>query len=478
MSKGPMTNYHSGSFQESVSPPNETHDFDLMRTSPIEDYFYYNDTPGTPMTYWAAFKIKGKIDRTALEKAFHDAIQRHPLLISRLSRHSGSRLFWKLPHNPTIPCVKWLKAQLITEGLRLKYLDLMTQPGLDIQVYVGPESSWLYFLFHHTCTDGLGALEFSFDFFWFYSSHIKKQTSDGGPEPNDEKSLGLRAQLGLGHKDWIRRILRLRYSPKSIWGYLSKTPVTIQPMIQHKKRRPPSRKPGLSMTGRLSRTDTDVILSLAKAEKVSFNSFLLAQLFIHISKWRKEKGTCLPDDILRIMIPVNQRGLHTMNMGACNMATPLFITDQAQNTGSYRHYARVIHNKIKKERKIQADLSFLLGINAYRKIPGLLAKTITANKLPTTAILSNIGNLTKDPMKKHATDLTIGEVTITDLVVILPVWPNAQVVLLVYVFGGELRLSMAYDTLAFNQKQARHFFDSYCDRLRSVACQNSDVPEE
>ena len=65
-----------------------------LHLAPIDRFFLLEDRPDYPMTFASNLFFEGEIQRDALEDAFREARDRHPLLSARLGRAKQGKTCW------------------------------------------------------------------------------------------------------------------------------------------------------------------------------------------------------------------------------------------------------------------------------------------------------------------------------------------------------------------------------------------------
>jgi len=455
-----------------------------LRLSPLEEYFYFNDSPEYPMTIAAVAHLKGRLDPNILSAAAREAVARHPLLHARIVRSRTGRLFWETVPDFLIPRISWFRGLPTDRDRAPLHMDLRCGPGLGIRAYEnGQEHGLLYYL-HHCCTDGLGAFQFIEDMIAAYIRLSDGRLLDHRRWEPKPELLDSRSRLGMTRTAWLKRILSHRFHLKSMWGYHMKTPAVLFPL-----RRIPSGDvasgPAPGLVRRFTVEQTRSIRLRARSSRTHLNAYLVSSLFSTIARWRHGKGLSKADDCLRICIPVNLRTRKTLDMPACNLSGPLFFTDTVGELLRCNDPLFHITRKIAHEAEIDAVFTFMLGLNLYQKIPGLLAGTVRKKKCPTTAFLSNVGKLLRRWPQTAEGHTIVGGFRIVDLECFAPVWPNTQAMLLTYEYAGCLHLTLVYDRNALTIKDAEGFLDVFMEHLlsgeRMIDAQgpaNPDIPSE
>ena len=139
------------------------------KLSAIEQYLFVDNRPSYPLDFFYRLKFAGSLDESRLLDAYRKALEQHPLLRAIVvARRMGYR--WKLCGDP--PKFEVLHNAAADAELSPEAIDLTVEPGCRLYVCAGPQQTTLQFQFHHSATDGLGAMGFVEDVMALSLIHI------------------------------------------------------------------------------------------------------------------------------------------------------------------------------------------------------------------------------------------------------------------------------------------------------------------
>src|SRR5262249_9628191 len=133
-------------------------------------------------------KLQGNLLREPFEQAVHFALERHPLLASRLCHVRGKGPCWVLAATPT-PQICWADSRSSTKRAFGERFDLGREIGLRIWVDADSLGADVLLAFHHACTDGIGAVQLIGDLLARYG----QLTARGGDERPEIEPVNLDA---------------------------------------------------------------------------------------------------------------------------------------------------------------------------------------------------------------------------------------------------------------------------------------------
>ena len=155
-----MNRFHTTSASEETaqSPGQSKQDLFPLPLSSFERYMTLDDTDAYPMSFVLIIKLKGSLLREPFYQAVQCALERHPLLASRICHVRGRGPCW-VPVATPKPQICWGDSPFSQQPAARKRIDLAREIGLRIAVDSDSDRADVLLEFHHACTDGLGAVQ-------------------------------------------------------------------------------------------------------------------------------------------------------------------------------------------------------------------------------------------------------------------------------------------------------------------------------
>ena len=167
--------------------------------APFEEYLLLDDRPGYRMTFLVDQSFDGEIDRDAFDRGVTEASRRHPLLNAFVKRRWYGRRDW-VSAGGARPAVDWGHIDQPVDFPEDSGIDLTREVGARFHVRVGNGRSRLITTFHHSCCDGMGAIQFLSDLFAAYTRHLAPNAQKHPAyQPVEERHLLHRGYLPILH---------------------------------------------------------------------------------------------------------------------------------------------------------------------------------------------------------------------------------------------------------------------------------------
>ena len=133
--------------------------------SPFERMMVADDDADYPMVAIVELTFRGSVQRALLERAITVALERNPLLRSRIEKSVWGRSRW-VPTRPG-PFHFVESAENPPVG---SHLDLRREPGMRLALAGDESQSRLIVEVHHACCDGIGVFQFLEDILVGYAN--------------------------------------------------------------------------------------------------------------------------------------------------------------------------------------------------------------------------------------------------------------------------------------------------------------------
>lgn len=442
-----------------------------LPVAPFEHYMRLDDTPEYPMCFVLVVHVSGALDRQAFENALTQSLRRHPLLQSFLRRSEtrSEGLCW-FHDRAARPFLDWQDhdgPQRCTLG---ESIDLEAETGLRIWVRRQDQSARVTFQFHHSCVDGIGALQFIGDLLAEYG----RQTAEPGQEAPelivpDPEQLLVRGELGpVLEPDTHTRKKSLT---RILWRFGRLTlrrpePLSLpEPLAQRDQPFP------AIVTRILDREACRNIRTFARRKGVTANDIYLWAMFQTLAEWNRANGRAQPRRWLRIGIPVNMRTPLHDGTSAVNVVSYMFLSRRFNDCSDRQQLLQGIHRDTEEIVNRQFGRIFLVGIRYLCRVPIVLKSILRGKGCFTTVILANVGDIRRIFPARFPTrggKCVAGNVVLERLDGAAPVRPGTRAAVSLGTYAGEVIVNLHCDPRLFSQATALRFLKQFTSRIQTL----------
>jgi hypothetical protein len=457
----------------------------------FESYMFMDDCAGNTMTFPLTVRFQGNFERQALEEAYREAQQQHPLFRCIISAQQRA---W-FPAD-RVDGICWLQTKPEVFAWAEQRIEITKTSGLRFAVFQDEHSAEFYFLFHHTIADGTGFFQFINSLFEFYLQRMGQKIV---PKSYDSTKLRNREIYDLPpipHKvSWYQSF---RFSFVEIIRWIQRRP--LEPVTPKAIAAPPlgqfaeihSRniagetvnieskcwnRSGF-LFARLSRERTSQILAGIKKRKQTVAAFLLARFFISLAETKTflytlQNGrthSLRAKDILRIGLVCNMRGRGAAEIPACNIISYTFPTRQVTECQDIPEFYERISEEIHFVRDWHIGMIFLNGLAIFRRIPFLLRSLIRSQRCLATAILSSMNRIEKffSPELPRDADgrIVIHRATLIEFQASVPCRRGTNLSITTNTYAGSLGFFVQYDAEKIDSNAAVDWLAEWLNSLQ------------
>lgn len=277
-----------------------------LSLSPFEHWFLVEDRPNYPMTFWVGLELSGTLNSDFFNQALREAIKIHPRLKAHISGNAEdktSHIKWVDPGH-SMPYVQW-----DGEGVPLTFskgvgIDLHKEIGMRVFVRDGGQKTKIFFQVHHSCSDGLGMIQFLGDFFQIYGKLSEKPGAGGNLKFQPLKIPAISLE-----KDplWKRVFYNI---PRGIYRsirflFFPIQEVAVPGPMQMDSKETVSIPSYHSFS--FSQEETRNLIKSAASQSATLNDLLLRDLFLSLRDWNLKHHSHSQEGYLRVMQPINLR---------------------------------------------------------------------------------------------------------------------------------------------------------------------------
>ncbi|MBI2823325.1 MAG: hypothetical protein HYX69_01395 [Planctomycetia bacterium] len=427
--------------------------------APFESYMLADDRAAYPMVFYLRLSLSGELDGARFEAAMRCAVDRHPLLRSIVREAAGEQC-WTLVENPLANFDSRDSDEPIDRDKGR--LDLTRQAGLRVWVRRSPPRTTALIEFHHSCCDGVAAVQFVEEVLLAYASTQPGAAGDATPRFRllDPERLLRRARFGLG---LARRLLRLPLAPVGAYGlaeFFWNRPAAVAAEA------PDDRAGAISILAPAFHSHTVGSRQLANLRWVArrqgktVNDLLLRDLLMAIEDWNtrhgRDAGACF-----RITVPISLRQAADESLPATNVVSMFFIDRRPGRFASPRRLLASVRRDTWLVKRFRLGLVFAFFVPWLNRFRGVRTALMYNDRCMSTAVLSNLGT------QFEATDLprcrgriTAGDAVVEAIDFLPPLRPLTRVALGVITYADQLTMTLHYDGRSLSSVAAAGFLAS------------------
>lgn len=444
---------------------------DPLPLTPFERYMIHDDRPGWPMTFVARLRLRGRLRIPEFAAAAADALLRHPLLHARL-RVRGRWMHWDF-QRPGPAAVEVLEDENALAGLRSTAIDPRREDGVRLLVRPQAASTEVLAMFHHACTDGVGAYRFIGDLLALYGRRT------GGSKlpalaPIDPGRLRRREAWRLERPQPSYSWEYVKDFIKEGWEDFSRASDSIRwgP--------PPSALDAAwfpaQVSTHLSPEEGRSLRIAAQRLRTNVNDLLLRDLFVVLAGWNADHGREPDGRWLRVTMPTNMRIREDDATPAANIIGYAFLTVAGAHCRDPRALLEEVSAAAAAVRKQGVGRMFVDGVAMADCIPGALGFVMGGIDWMSTAILSNVGDALRRFTAKFpltsAGEPVAGDVVLEEASGAPPVRPGTTAAFLVSSLAGRTTLGLQVDPQRTTRDQAAALLQRWRVRLLQTASEH------
>ena len=464
----------------------------------IERFWLDDDRPSHPLTGVHELRVRGEATTGELAAALEAARLRHPLLC-RVVDPNRKVPAWVAPPSGDGEAVRVDRAPAGTPRTHPNgpWLDATAEAGPRVWVRDDEDGGGfaLTVAIHHCVADAMGGLAYLFDAF----AHLA--AARGGPPvppPPDAARFAARGDLyearGLlpgfpkGRAALLRSMAvgmnRLRRKPSRPLAASDDAGCEEHPGVD-------ALAPPLGQT--FTAAETAALRAAAKRRGVTLNDLVLRDLFL-ACRPRTDPPARGGDDgggesgFLRITVPVNLRGPldlpgpHGGGLGAANRIGIAPVTRPPADCDDPEALLASVHEEMAWVRRVERGRRYLEAVALLHRVYGKTPPRIMGEGCFATAVLSNLGDLSRvipPALRDDAGRLRVpaprvdrrgrGGLTVLAHRTAPPVRPLTRATVLAATYAGELTLHLGRDPHALSRADAEALLTDLAARVRATA---------
>lgn len=422
------------------------------RLSDIEQYLLFDNHPAFPLDFSYRLSFDSQLDLSLLEESVGQALMCHPLLSATVQQR-GRRWYW-VPQ----PVVAKIHSVDSLDGHFCAPIDLQNEPGVRIFAAANQGQTVLVFVFHHTATDGLGAMSFISD--------VLRLCSGIQVAERDTTLLKQRHRCGYP-KDGVLNYVRKHITAAKLAREFVNA--KICPLVKRQPDRTTPRTSGdctKSVSHTFSAQDTASLKNYAQGLGVSLNSLLIRDAFVTFDAIRQTFQDYAPEEYFRIAVPGDTRPRNTERLiPAANFFSMIFPLKNAKQIANEDRLLQEIHEDVRSARKDYFLAIFRLSLKVLRRIPGGLQREVNADKCHVTMLLTNVGLAFSEMQRPSEAEIRIRDARLVRAELIAPIRPFQTVAMSAIEYAGAQTLTLTYDPRVHNDSEASCILRDYTQQL-------------
>lgn len=428
----------------------------------------WDDLADYPMNFFIECEFTGQVDREVFVQALEMARARHPLLAAVVDRGARGGPAW-VSAGSRRPVIEWHDIEPTTPQA-WPSIDLESGVGLCVRVYQSPSRVRMLFEFHHACLDGVASLQFLGDLLAVY--HLLGAPGDTEAElaPLDASKLLVRGRFPPPpptgeepppppHNAWTSAVESAKFFAARVTPL---APAATAALDHGQRVRPLETWTCDDETFRRLR-------AIAASRNATLNNLLLQQLFLALAEWNRGHSGVKDSAMFRIAMPVNLRTVHHAGIPAACVMSYSFLDRRVSDFADESFLLETVRGESLSIQRGSLARGFIEIISAVARLPLVLPAVLRLTPCLTTAVLSNVGDPTRQflsQVPRLQRRVAAGGLVLENITGAPPIRRGTRASLGVSTYNGRLSISARTDPRLFGPGD---FFHDYVARLQRLA---------
>jgi len=194
-------------------------------------------------------------------------------------------------------------------------------------------------------------------------------------------------------------------------------------------------------------------------------------MFQTLRQWTMKHPSTSSASWLRIAIPVNLKTGSGERLSAANGVSYTFVTRHPNECDNAQKLLQGIHGETDAATCRRRSLMFLRGFCLMEHIPGAIPLYMSMRRCFATAVLSNLGEITRHlgvRFPRESGKIVAGNLILEGIFGVPPVRPNTRAAFMIGIYGRRLGIALRADPLVFSPADARQLLALYVEQLRGT----------
>ena len=479
-----------------------------LELSPLEKFFYVDDSPDCPLTSFVELHFDGPLKLAVLRSSLQTAVKRHPLLACRICE-VGKTLTWQ--HDPDFcPAIHDASQYPVLEAAdgsfapipRVRPIDLTQEPGCRVWYQAGFEGnrSRLIFQLHHATCDGVGLRQVIIDVLKGYRD-ATKDDGQGLREsvvPASETSFRIRrrnrhVQSTLRPEQLRERFRYRRFeeSPAKIelsgwqrnrlaYYFHFQRPASLQTFARVSRKGPSDSKKGVEPISEndtlndpmihleLGASITANLQAFCRSRGIALNDVLLSALFRTCRRVHRQNGRTNRKTRMRLLMPVDLRYREDFYTPATNRLSFSFLGRTHEQCEDREALLSSVHEEVRWIKDTRVYMDFLAGLSLLAKRVQWLKWATRCSRNMATSVITYSGDVSRG-LKHHLPETDgkrdVGDALLENIFLVPPTRDHTNVTLGACINGGRLCVSANWNRNAWDRSACESFLAMYAEEL-------------
>jgi hypothetical protein len=431
----------------------------------FEEYMLRDDCVMHPMTFFLRADLKGPIQPGKFKSAFDEVVRRHPIFWSKITDKGRLGLVWQ-PDPTRIPSLRVGTSNTVGECPLEGYIDLESQAGVQAFLDVGAATAELWVQFHHSCCDGMAAMELLSE---LIATYARQTAPSSVPQPTSlgafPKSVCVYSMLSRWEK--IKRLLRDLPRVATFFSRRLVRPTTDRETVATKIDHPafvearlaltPTMLAGLKHMHPLPTTINDIVLR---------DVYLALGDLMQTLRWKKDNRW------VRLAVALSHRQPGAASRGCRNNMGLAFLDRRLGKGQCKNRLLQGISHEMTRIKQNRLGYAMLRGLDWLKRVRKGLADVPKFRWSMATVVVSNLG-VVLAPLTHH-NRVGTDDVSVSGLGFLAPIRSGTPIAFGVLTYADELTISMQYDKRIFDRDSATALLSKVVDYLDDSLTGNQD----
>lgn len=461
--------------------------------APMEKFMLWDDSSTHPKRFRVSCEFTGQMNRDRLRESLQFAVARHPMLLVVPDLRSNPKR-WLIPQQPSFALFDPPGTYCVPpEEYKARIQNWKEFDALCVWLDQDESRSEVVFDYHHACCDGMGARQFVRDWLLAYEQLVQSGTIDKSIFPRlDGEMLLHRNRFRVVEPEADVRPTTILEKIQHAYHFHCLPPHSIRKLDRKSKAGNPvsGQPPKQSESIVVQRTILDLteqdVLERVKASGTNLNDIAVSLLLQTLSEWCDLHNQKDAKKRLRIMIPADLRGIEHRKLSAANRFGFAFVVAKGSEVQHWETALTSIGPQLEKIRKLRLGLDFLQILGWAQSIPvvSMIARRLVrSGGCGATAVLSNMGDVTRRLRRNHATQgksPQIGDLVLTSVTGLPPLRPETSFGVGLTMAAGQLSVATIVDTKALGSRSLElhgHYVNRWRELISTLPIIN-DKPSE
>jgi hypothetical protein len=439
-----------------------------LTLEPLEAYMLADGDERYPRTFVIGLEFSGELHREAFQTALSEALANEPLLTATVKRRGIRGHVWQPSATPV--AVEWLEdGACPPAALDARRIDLRCEPGLRVIAVQSKRGPRIFHVFHHACSDGIGALAMLGRLYAAYSRKVRPGALADAAPVRAESIRDRSPAEDLPQRFGSRRDA-CRVSGRRAWDVLTTRTARLVPTIDPDGTATPWEPipfPG-SVTHVLDTDQTRQLKRAARRGCGTLNNLLLCAMFQTLRDWNAASDPGANDAWYQIMVPVDLRSPKHDQLPAASLVSCVFVKQHGTVCDDPERLLRAVIARMQFAVSSRSALIMYNSIRMLTRLPGLLRLVLRAWRTQATAVVSYVsdaGRALQAVFPKRRGRLVIGNLVLEQITATGPVRPGTAANLTAGTYAGKLVLNLTLDPHQFTARDGAAMMRTMVDNL-------------